>query len=138
MMIEISGFIAPIPDFPGYYILNTGIAISTLGKGCRDRYDKSKRSQPKELKPRENKNGYQRVYMRRESTGKREDVYIHRIAAEAFVPNPNNLPEVNHKIPDTSKNNYENLEWVSHKENMEYAILYGNQTRDSKGRFTHK
>lgn len=76
--------------------------------------------------------------MRRESTGKREDVYIHRIVAEAFIPNPNNLSEVNHKIPDTSKNDYKNLEWVSHKENMEYTILYGNQTRDSNGRFTHK
>lgn len=137
-MIEISGFIAPIPDFPGYYAMNSGIIISTLGRGCRNRFNKSKTITPRELKPRKTKNGYYRVYMRRESTGEREDVYVHRIVAEAFVPNPDNLPEVNHKIPDTSKNNYENLEWVTHKDNMEHAIIYGNQTRDSKGRFTHK
>ena len=48
--------------------------------------------------------------MRRESTNKREDVYVHRIIAQLFIPNPNNLLEVNHKDSNPSNNHKNNLE----------------------------
>ena len=84
------------------------------------------------------RNGYLRVYIRRDSTNKREDVYIHRIVATLFIPNPNNLPEVNHKDSNPQNNCVENLEWVTRKENLEYAYYFGHKTRDSKGRFCRK
>lgn len=76
--------------------------------------------------------------MRRESTNKREDVYIHRITAELFIPNPNNLPEVNHLDNDRGNNKVTNLEWISRIDNFNYAMTNGNMKRDSLGQFTHK
>ncbi len=53
--------------------------------------------------------------------GKIQTVFIHRVVAELFIPNPNNLPEVNHIDGNKENNHKENLEWVTSKENMIHA-----------------
>ena len=53
--------------------------------------------------------------------GKRHTKLIHRLVAEAFIPNPNNLPEVNHKDEDTFNNAVDNLEWCTSKYNANYG-----------------
>lgn len=127
-----------IPDFAGYYASKEGEIFTTLKQGCRNRYDLSKRIQPKKLNVRYTKKGYGRVYMRRESTNQREDVYIHRIIAELFIPNPNNLPEVNHLDCNRANNKAENLEWTTRKDNLIYALEKGYMARNKLGQFTHK
>lgn len=54
-----------------------------------------------------------------------EQVYIHRLVAEAFIPNPNNLPMINHKDEDKTNNSLENLEWCTAKYNMSYSNVFG-------------
>lgn len=46
---------------------------------------------------------------------------IHRLVAEAFIPNPLNLSDINHKDENKLNNFVDNLEWVSHKDNMRYG-----------------
>lgn len=50
-----------------------------------------------------------------------KSVSVHRLVAEAFIPNPNNLPEVNHKDEDKQNNRLDNLEWISHIDNTNYG-----------------
>ena len=52
-----------------------------------------------------------------DSNGKQKLLSVHRLVAQAFIPNPNNLPEVDHINFDTFDNRVENLRWVTSKEN---------------------
>lgn len=53
--------------------------------------------------------------------GKKKPFYVHRLVAEAFIPNPNNYEQINHKNENKHQNNVENLEWCSPKYNMNYG-----------------
>lgn len=53
--------------------------------------------------------------------GKRIKYYVHRLVAETFIPNPDNLPQVNHIDENTKNNNYSNLEWVTSKQNANHG-----------------
>lgn len=54
--------------------------------------------------------------------GESENRYIHRLVAEAFIPNPIGLPEINHKNGDHSNNSVSNLEWCTHSQNSVHKI----------------
>lgn len=73
----------------------------------------------KTLKPDINQDGYCRVRLYKDKECKHYSV--HRLVAQTFLPNPDNLPEVNHKDEDKTNNCVENLEWVSSKTNCNYG-----------------
>ena len=73
----------------------------------------------KELKPQKNINGYNRMELSIE--GKKKKFMVHRLVALAFIPNPDNLPEVNHKDENKTNNMVGNLEWCSIKYNNTYG-----------------
>lgn len=55
--------------------------------------------------------------------GVRKSLLVHRIVAQAYIPNPNNLPEVNHKDKNTKNPCAYNLEWCTRKENITDSYL---------------
>ena len=66
-----------------------------------------------------NNSGYSCVQLYKNGTMKH--FLVHRLVAEAFIPNPNNLSDVNHKNEDKSNNCIYNLEWISHQKNCQYG-----------------
>ena len=55
----------------------------------------------------------------------KKDSYVHRLVAETFIPNQDNLPQVNHKNLNKEDNSVDNLEWVTAIENMRHRYKYG-------------
>lgn len=75
------------------------------------------------LKPREVSGGYYDVILYKDKIGSHNR--IHRLVAEQFIENPECLRDVNHKNENKKDNRAENLEWVTHSDNM----LYGTRTQ---------
>lgn len=76
------------------------------------------------------KDGYKLAHLYKE--GKSVTFRVHRLVAEAFIPNPDNLPDVNHKNEDKSDNRVENLEWCTRA----YNVNYGNRAKKASEALT--
>lgn len=71
------------------------------------------------LRPKTDKNGYLEVVL---TVGKKQYTRkVHRLVAQAFIANPDDLPQVNHKDENKKNNTVNNLEWCS----LEYNLAYG-------------
>lgn len=67
--------------------------------------------------------GYERIQLRKD--GRYHNWSVHRLVAMAFLPNPDGLPELNHKDGDKQNNTVENLEWCNHSHNIRHADRTG-------------
>lgn len=79
------------------------------------------------------KDGY--VQVRLFTRGKFRSLKAHRFIAEAFIPNPENKPCVNHINSIRTDNRIENLEWCTHSENLKHGYDYGYATAPQKDNF---
>ena len=125
----------PIPGFEDLYeasslgrIRSKSVVLWTKGEHNRSfQYRRKERI----LSPSYNQaNGYLAVALCRDS--KPQSYYVHRLVASAFLPNPDNLSEVNHKDENKTNNRVENLEWCSRTYNIRYGT--GDERRKSVAR----
>jgi len=83
------------------------------------------------LKPATDGNGYLRVGL--QIKGVLETRKVHRLIAQAFIPNPDNKPEINHKDFNKKNNCVSNLEWCTRAENMAHAAKGGQLSKKEQG-----
>ena len=113
IFIEENGLVEH-PDYPGYYGTIDGKVFSNRGA-----YGKIRLVKPILQK---NNNGYYLINCGRDKNGKRNQVFWHRFIAKTFIPNPNNLPEVNHLDEDKGNCCADNLEWCDRQHNMQHSL----------------
>ena len=101
-------------EFNHYLIDENGTVYSTVTPRYRKVLDK-----PKVRKHWPNKkNGYHQVMLQNKNAGVKPKLfYVHRLVADHFIENPDNLPEVNHKDWNIDNNHVSNLEWISMLDN---------------------
>ena len=85
------------------------------------------------LKPSINRNGYEQVNLFHDGIRKRTYL-VHRLVAITHIPNPDNLPEVNHKDGNKLNNHYNNLEWCDRSHNIKHGIKTGLIPKSMVGR----
>lgn len=78
------------------------------------------------------KDGYKNITLR--TNGKRKVYFIHRLVAQAFLPNPNNYPIINHKDENKTNNAVWNLEWCTYKYNTNYGNCRKKMSEAHKGK----
>ena len=126
----------PIVGYEGLY------EVSNLGKVKAIKWHRG--NEEKEIKPYTTYKGYLRLRLTKNGKGKQ--FQIHRLVAEAFIPNPENKPYIDHINTDRTDNtvwlnedgsiNYEktNLRWVTNKENCNNPISKQNYSKSNKGK----
>lgn len=97
-----------IVDYEGLYQVSNFGRVKSLWFG-----------QERIMKPYKNKKGYLQLILCKE--GKQKHLYVHRLVAQAFIDNPDNLPEVNHRDENKENNRVENLEWCNRLYNCTYG-----------------
>lgn len=116
-----------IKDFEGIYQVSTFGRIKRLSRKTINEglLGKNKELQLKEkiLKPSTITKGYKGITLTKDK--KRYPKKVHRLVAEAFIPNPNNKPQINHIDCNKSNNNVNNLEWCTNSENQKHAFKNG-------------
>lgn len=91
--------------------------VSNFGRVKSLNYHRS--GEPRIIAQRQDRYGYKAVNLSKD--GAARQVSVHRLVATAFIPNPDYLPQVNHKDEDKTNNTADNLEWCTNKYNMNYG-----------------
>lgn len=106
----------PVVGYEGLYEVSNFGRVKSLARETNNQYCKEDRI----LKLKSSKTGYLSVGLK--SPGEKQKLYlVHRLVAEVFIPNPYNLPQVNHKDEDKTNNCICNLEWCDAKYNNSYG-----------------
>lgn len=114
-------------DIQGYENL---YQVSSMGRVKSLNYKRT--GKERILNPQKDKNNYLKVSLSKEE--KIKQYFVHRLVAQAFIPNPDNLPQVNHKDENPNNNCVDNLEWCTQKYNINYGTRLERCSKAHKGR----
>lgn len=106
-----------IEGYEGLYQVSNFGRVRSLDRVIKCKDGRSKKYRGLVLKPSTDKNGYLQLLLHCRGCKR---FYVHRLVADAFLPNPNNLPIINHKDCNPSNNCVNNIEWCDYKYNNNY------------------
>lgn len=109
-----------VAGFEGLYQISSKGRVKSLERLTPGKLGSLRRTQEKMMKLQKNIKGYPTVMLHKD--GKGHAKLVHRLVAYAFIENPLNLPQVNHKDTNKENNNIENLEWITGIDNMRHAF----------------
>ena len=121
-----------ISGYEGLYQVSNLGRIKSLSRTIGNRYKCNIRNQKENriIKPCKKDNQY--LYVSLTKNRKRNNKYIHRLVAEAFLPRIDGKNVVNHKDYDVTNNAVENLEWVTQRENIKHSAINMQHSKDTK------
>lgn len=112
-----------IKDFEEIYQVSSAGRIKSLERIVKDYMHKNGMHRKERILAQgTNKFGYKKVCLSKDN--KKYHKQVHRLVAEAFIPNPNNFPIINHKDENKTNNNVSNLEWCTYQYNHAYNNLH--------------
>lgn len=129
----------PVVGYDGYYEVDQFGRVFSVDRVISVDDNGRKYEKPiagKQMKQSLKNKGYKIVSLTKDGTTKM--AYVHRLVAEAFIPNPDNLPMVNHKDEDKTNNFLENLEWCAAKYNANYGTGIERHAKKLRGRESEK
>ena len=106
-----------IKGYEGIYEVNELGEVRSVDRTVKYKNGKIVNRKGRELKPKMDKGGYATVQLSK--NGITKTWKVHRLVAETFLPNPDNLPQVHHLNHDRTDNRAENLQWVTSAEQMD-------------------
>ena len=112
-----------IKGYEDFYEISSSGEIRSKDRTMTDKIGRTRSWKGKVLNPDIAPNGYYRVSF--SINRKRKQFYVHRLIAEHFIPNPDNLPQVNHIDGNKLNNSLDNLEWVTVQDNVIHAYKNG-------------
>ena len=117
----------PINGYEGIYEVSSFSNVRSLDRIIKVKFGRSVNYTDQKLKGRilkQNHTTYGYAYVALAKNGKSKTTLVHRLVANAFIDNPENLPCVNHKDENQRNNNVSNLEWCSYEYNNTYKDIH--------------
>lgn len=129
MYIELWKWIA---GYEGLYMVSTHGRVKSMDRYIQHPHSGRTFMKGRILSQTTNNKGYKQIRLHKD--GKFKGYLVHRLVAQAFIPNPNNYPIINHKDENPNNNHYTNLEYCTYKYNNNYGTKREKLSKAAKGR----